>query len=322
MWPGSHPPWKGAGPSDVDVVMTSVLLDKPRSGPEVGQEQPGTGDSATRLVDVVVIGAGQAGLSAGYHLQRRGYRAAPGPHSPDPAPQGRDFIILDAEEGPGGAWRHRWDSLRMDTVNGIHDLPGMSQPEPAGHERSNTVLPRYFAAFEDTFELPILRPVRVQKVQYAQDARVRLGTDTGVWLARAVINATGTWRKPFWPMYRGQQSFRGKQIHTADYTRAEDFAGKHVVVVGGGISALQLLDEISQVTAPTWVTRRKPVFRDTSFGPEAGRAATTVGGERDRAGLDTTVASGRRAWRAAAAPDVRLDRTGGGAMGRWHLPAR
>uniref|UniRef100_UPI0035AFB25E FAD-dependent oxidoreductase n=1 Tax=Microbacterium sp. TaxID=51671 RepID=UPI0035AFB25E len=67
-------------------------------------------------VDVVVVGAGQAGLSAAYHLQRRGYvphtRAVDGENT---------FVVLDAEERPGGAWQHRWASLRMATVNGIHE---------------------------------------------------------------------------------------------------------------------------------------------------------------------------------------------------------
>ena len=87
-------------------------------------------DGPVRSADVVVIGAGQAGLSAAYHLQRRGLvpagtaRERPGSRSRS----GRSYIVLDAEDGPGGAWRHRWKSLLMATVNGISDLPGIPQP--------------------------------------------------------------------------------------------------------------------------------------------------------------------------------------------------
>lgn len=64
-------------------------------------------------VDVVVIGAGQAGVSAACFLAHRGFM----PHD--------DFVVLDANAGPGGAWRHRWPSLRLGGVHGIHPLPGM-----------------------------------------------------------------------------------------------------------------------------------------------------------------------------------------------------
>lgn len=87
-----------------------------------------------RRVPVVIIGGGQAGLSAAYHLKRRGL--------------GRDFVVLDAEPGPGGAWRHRWESLRMSTVNGIFDLPGHPRPPADPAEPSRTAVPRYFAGFE------------------------------------------------------------------------------------------------------------------------------------------------------------------------------
>ena len=73
-----------------------------------------------------MIGAGQAGLSAAYHLRRRGFIPA-GATLPDGAPG--SYVVLDAESGPGGAWQHRWQSLRMGTVNGISDLPGIAQAE-------------------------------------------------------------------------------------------------------------------------------------------------------------------------------------------------
>lgn len=253
--------------------MPPVLLDQP--------ERARAHNDAARVADVVVIGAGQAGLSAAYHLQRRGYGSAL-------ATDASSFVVLDGEEGPGGAWRHRWDSLRMATVNGIHDLPGMEQAPPDAQEPSNTALPRYFAEYEERFDLPVIRPVRVESVERADDdprGPLRVRTDRGTWLAGAVVNATGTWQRPYWPYYPGRETFLGRQLHTADYISAEEFRGQHVVVVGGGISAVQFLDELSLVTSTTWVTRREPQWRDGPFGPDQGREAVAMVEERVRAGL-------------------------------------
>ncbi|WP_240645698.1 NAD(P)-binding domain-containing protein [Georgenia sp. SYP-B2076] len=237
-----------------------------------------------RLADVVVVGAGQAGLSAAYHLRRRGFVPAAAAAVGAPG----TYVVLDAEAGPGGAWRHRWRSLRMATVNNIYDLPGMAQPDVDPCEPSVEVLPRYFDAYERELDLAVVRPVRVRAVRRADAdpaGRLLVESDAGTWSARAVINATGTWTKPFWPRYPGQLDFAGRQLHVADYVRAEDFAGQHTVVVGGGISAVQLLDEISQVTTTTWVTRREPVWRDDVFDPDAGRDAVALVEERVRMGL-------------------------------------
>jgi cation diffusion facilitator CzcD-associated flavoprotein CzcO len=222
--------------------------------------------------DVVVIGAGKAGLSAAYHLRRREV----------------DFVVLDGESGPGGAWRHRWESLRMATVNGIHDLPGMPQPDVDPCEPSAQMLPRYFADYEARFDLPVLRPVHVRSVTRVDQnpaGRLLVETDAGDWSARAVINATGTWGRPFWPYYPGQADFAGRQLHVADYKDAREFAGQRVAVVGGGVSAVQLLDEISRVAKTTWFTRRTPQWDDGEFTAEAGRAAVALVEERVRQGL-------------------------------------
>src|SRR5699024_3483490 len=122
----------------------------------------------------------------------------------------------------------------------------------ADDEPSNAALPRYFAQFEKHFELPVVRPARVSAVERVDDdprGRLRVRTASGSWLARAVVNATGTWGRPYWPYYPGRETFLGEQLHTADYVSAEELRGRHVIVVGGGISAVQLLDEISQVTS-------------------------------------------------------------------------
>jgi cation diffusion facilitator CzcD-associated flavoprotein CzcO len=270
------------------------------------------------VADVVVIGAGQAGLSAAYHLKRRGFVPATsvGASAPDPALGSPSYIVLDSEAGPGGAWRHRWRSLRMGTVNGIYDLPGMPKPDVDPDEPSSEMLPRYFGHYESTLELPVVRPVKVVTVRRADDdpsGRLLIETNAGAWSARAVINATGTWTRPLWPSYPGQLDFAGRQLHAAHYVAAEEFEGQHVVVVGGGVSAVQLLDEISNVTTTTWVTRREPVWRDGEFTAQAGHDAVALVEERVGLGLppQSVVSVTGLVWtprlRAAAARGV-LDR--------------
>ncbi|WP_433789122.1 flavin-containing monooxygenase [Actinoplanes sp. CA-252034] len=218
------------------------------------------------MAAVVVIGAGQSGLSAGHHLKRRGFTSAlTDPDGP------RSFVLLDAGATPGGAWSHRWESLRMATVNGIFDLPGFPKPPLDPAEPSRTAVPRYFADFERATGLPVARPVHVSAVR-RNDLDFAVETDRGPWTARAIINATGTWDNPVRPHYPGRETFAGIQVHTRDYVSAEQFAGRRVAVVGGGISALQLLEEISRVATTRWYTRREPVFRTDGFEPEvAGR---------------------------------------------------
>jgi hypothetical protein len=100
-----------------------------------------------------------------------------------------------------------------------------------------------------------------------------------------VINATGTWETAYVPDYPGADRFRGRQLHTKDYRTAEEFAGKHVIVVRGGISAIQLLDEVSRVTTTTWVTRRPPEFRAGPSTEDRGRAAVALVEDRVCRGL-------------------------------------
>ena len=264
-------------------------------------------------VDVVVIGAGQAGLSAAYHLQRRGFVPASAQNFRTDA---RTYVVLDAESGPGGAWRHRWKSLVMATVNGISDLPGIPKPEIDPATPSSEFLTGYFGEYERALDLAIVRPVQVARVSREDNepnGRLRVESDAGTWSTRAVINGTGTWTRPFWPLYPGQSTFRGRQLHVADYVSADDFAGQHVLVVGGGISAVQLLDEISAVTATSWFTRREPVWRDSEFDSRAGSEAVALVEERVRQGLppQSVVSVTGLIWtpalRAAAARGV-LDR--------------
>ncbi|HRP07161.1 MAG TPA: NAD(P)-binding domain-containing protein [Gemmatimonadales bacterium] len=228
--------------------------------------------------DIVVLGAGQAGLSAAYHLRKRGVEPV------------RGFVVLDRAPQPGGAWQHRWPSLTLSTVNRIHDLPGLpfSEVVGSGNDRSevqaSVAVPRYYAEYERRFELPVYRPVEV-RVVCQREGRFRVEGDRMTVSARGLVNATGTWETPNIPGIPGRESFGGEQLHTRDYRTASAFAGRHVIIVGAGISAIQLLDEVSRVTTTTWVTRRAPVFRSTPFDDEAGRAAVAIVEDRVRQGL-------------------------------------
>jgi cation diffusion facilitator CzcD-associated flavoprotein CzcO len=214
---------------------------------------------------VVLVGAGQAGLSAAFHLRRLGL-------SP-----GTDFVMLDANDGPGGAWQHRWPSLTLGTTHRVADLPGMPLGSPDPQRPSADVVAEYYRDYEQTFELQVRRPVRVQAVTSPAGPRGPLviagATDTGEvrWHSPRLISATGSWERPYWPAYPGRERFRGRQLHTHDFYSVDEFRDQHVIVVGGGTSAVQFLLQLQDVATTTWVTRRPPVFSEREFDEEWGR---------------------------------------------------
>ena len=225
-------------------------------------------------LDVVVIGAGQAGLSSAYHLRRTGFEPE------------RDFVVLDHAPGPGGAWQFRWPSLTFAKVHGMHALPGMELTGADPARPSSEVVSEYFDRYEHAFDLRVRRPVDVRAVREGTGGRLLVETSAGAWAPRALINATGTWDRPFWPRCPGQETFLGRQLHTAQYPGPQEFAGRRVVVVGGGASGTQHLMEIAPYAATTtWVTRRAPVFREGPFTEDVGRAAVALVEERVRQGL-------------------------------------
>lgn len=196
-----------------------------------------------REVDVAIIGGGQAGLATAYHLRRAGI----------------DFVILDGEAAPGGAWRHGWDSLRLFSPAAYSSLPGWPMPPSGDEYPSRDAVIEYLTRYEQRYALPVERPVQVGAVMDDGD-RLRIETDNGPWRARAVVLATGTWRRPHIPHYPGQELFEGQQLHSARYSRPAPFTGQQVLVVGGGNSGAQLQAELSLVARSVWVTERPPVF--------------------------------------------------------------
>ncbi|MFE5792635.1 ArsO family NAD(P)H-dependent flavin-containing monooxygenase [Streptomyces sp. NPDC056503] len=197
-----------------------------------------------QAVDVVVVGGGQAGLAAGYHLRRAGL----------------DFVVLDAGDAPGGAWQHTWDSLHLFSPAAYSSLPGRLMPPQPGETYPDAAhVVAYLTEYEQRYDLPVHRPVRVAGVHHDGE-RLRVETDSGTWLARAVISATGTWSRPFLPAVPGRAEYRGTQLHTVGYRRASDFAGQKVIVVGGGNSGAQVAADLAYGSDPTWVTLREPRY--------------------------------------------------------------
>lgn len=223
--------------------------------------------SSVSILDSVVVGAGQAGLSASFHLSRLGI----------------EHVVLDGDDEPGGAWRHRWDALTMRDVHGVAELPGDSAP-PRDGQRANLAVPAYFAAYEERHDLPVVRPVRVERVD-DEDGILVVRAAEREWRTRTLVNATGTWTRPFLPHYPGMETFLGEQLHTVDYPGPGHFIGKRVLVVGGGASAVQFLGALAPLTDTLWVTRREPVWRTDDFTPEAGAAAVALVERRVALGL-------------------------------------
>lgn len=262
------PPWHGLWTAVILHPWPERWTHRSRADTTDGEHDVDHADD----LEVVVIGAGQAGLAAAYFLRQRGFTPW------------QEFVVLDANPRPGGAWQHRWPSLRLGDVHRLHPLPGLEPPAGDTDAPASEVVADYFARYERTFGLPVRRPVTVTGVHEDAERRLCVRSEAGRHRTSTLVNATGTWTRPFVPAYPGMERFRGRQLHVVDYHAAEEFAGDHVVVVGGGHSAVQLLAEISAVTTTTWVTRRPPVWREGPFDEQAGREAVARVEEAVRAG--------------------------------------
>ncbi|AYF97706.1 FAD-dependent oxidoreductase [Protaetiibacter intestinalis] len=223
---------------------------------------------------VVIIGAGQAGLSVAYYLRKLGL---------DP---GNDFVLLDRGPGAGGAWQFRWEALRLGYAHRVNDLPGMDELGLSFDTADRTapardVVADYYAQYERHFDLKVVRPADVTRVRATLDGfEVTFDDAYGdqTFSTQVVVNATGTWGAPFIPWYPGRDDFRGRQLNTTEYRDAEEFRDQDVVVVGGGTSAIGFLLELENVARSiTWVTRRPIEFlEEQELNIEGGTRAVTL----------------------------------------------
>ncbi|USB33657.1 NAD(P)/FAD-dependent oxidoreductase [Paenibacillus sp. YPG26] len=181
-----------------------------------------------RSYDVIVIGAGQAGLAAGYFLRQSGL----------------SFILLDQHHQVGSVWRERYDSLILFTPRFYSALPGLSlEGDPNGYAAKDEIAD-YLHSYAKHFELPIQLNTEVLKVSKTED-RFLLETNQGQFSSRHVIVAAGPFQKPLIPQISGSISSDVIQLHTANYRNSSQLQEGPMLVVGGGNSGAQIAVELA-----------------------------------------------------------------------------
>lgn len=196
-----------------------------------------------KVYDSIIIGGGQAGLSVGYYL-RRGKL---------------DYLILDDQEKPGGAWLKTWDSLKLFSPVQYSSLSGWMMPKSNEEYPSKNEFVNYLEAYEKRYQFPVERPVSVIQVTKHNDI-FHIETNKGIFYSKTVVSATGTTQHPYIPSYTGRELFEGTQIHSVEYKNVNLLHGKKVLIVGGGNSGAQILAEVSKVAHTQWVTLHEPHF--------------------------------------------------------------
>jgi putative flavoprotein involved in K+ transport len=190
-----------------------------------------------RKVDVLVIGAGQAGLATSYHLSRRGIEHA----------------VVD-RDGPGESWRlRRWDSFVLNAPNWSFELPGFPYDGPA----PDAFMPRdeiaqRFATYARQIQAPVESGVDVTRLGRNQDGRYRLTTSAGEIEARAVVVATGAYQR----RHRPPESFDASvmQLHTDQFRNAAQLREGGVLIVGAGQSGCQVAEDLSEAGRAVWIS--------------------------------------------------------------------
>jgi putative flavoprotein involved in K+ transport len=181
-----------------------------------------------RLLDVVVVGGSQAGLTMAWHLTQQGLR----------------FVVLEAGPEVGHVWRSRWDSLKLFTPSQYDALPGMAFPASADTYPTKDPVADYLQAYAAAFQLPVRLNARVTSLTRTDDGfEVRTAQDT--FRARQVVVATGPFQVPFVPPMASKLDPAVTQVHSADYRNPQALPEGPVLVVGGGNSGFQIAEELA-----------------------------------------------------------------------------
>lgn len=199
--------------------------------------------------DVLVIGAGQAGLATAFHLRKRGL----------------PFVLLEAEREPGGSWPSYYDSLRLFSPASYSSLPGLPFPGDPAHYPTRDEVVAYLRGYARRFDFPIIGSTAVRSIHRTERVFVAECGEGRVFTARAVVVAAGSFRVPHVPVIEGQDQFGGVRIHSSAYRNAAPFRGRRVVVVGAANSAVQIAVELARDANVTLATRYRVHFLPQRF---------------------------------------------------------
>jgi putative flavoprotein involved in K+ transport len=190
-------------------------------------------------METVIIGGGQAGLSVGHHLARRG----------------RPFLILDAGERVGDAWRNRWDSLRLFTPARYDGLAGLPFPAPAHSFPTKDQVADYLEAYAARFELPVRTGVRVGRLSRDDGGFVVTAGDR-TWAAANVVVAMSSFQVPRVPAFASDLGPEVVQLNSAGYRNPSQLQDGGVLVVGAGNSGAEIALEVA-AQHPTWLAGKE-----------------------------------------------------------------
>ncbi|GAK76246.1 potassium uptake [Nonlabens ulvanivorans] len=186
------------------------------------------------MLDYVVIGGAQAGLSMAYHLQK----------------QNKKFIVIDGEKEVGASWLNRWDSLKLFTPTEYNHLPGLKFRAPKNHYPTKFEVANYFKSFVEKFDIPIQLNTLVTSVRKNKKTFIIEYKD-GFIESKNVIVATGPFHIPYTPPCHTKASQEILQIHSNYYKNADQLQEGDALIVGGGDSGYQILNEISKDSTRT-----------------------------------------------------------------------
>ena len=194
------------------------------------QTQPdGTRTIGTETFETIVIGGGQAGLSAGYFLSKLGC----------------PFVILDAGEEIGDSWRQRWDSMRLFTPARRDGLPDMPFPAPKHSFPTREEMAQYLEGYAARFELPVRTGVRVDALGRAGTGRFLIAAGERRFEADQVIIATGPFQQPYVPAFAHELDPRIARVHSSEYRNPAQLPDGDVLVVGAGNSGADIALELA-----------------------------------------------------------------------------
>lgn len=190
-------------------------------------------------VQAIVIGGGQAGLSVGHHLAKRGV----------------SFVILEANPRIGDSWRSRWDSLRLFTPARFDSIPGMPFPAPANDFPTKNQMADYLESYAAKFALPVRTGVTVDRVTRDGD-RYTVEAGGCVLEAEHVVVAMSDYQHPRIPAFASELDPDIVQLHSQDYRRPSQLRDGAVLLVGAGNSGSEIALETARSGHATLMSGR------------------------------------------------------------------